>query len=66
MLAIECVIALQAAELKGVEGLSPKHVVNMRSFEVSCHPLHDRQFHKDIEAVAQYLKQSIYQTTACH
>ncbi|WP_431355011.1 hypothetical protein, partial [Staphylococcus aureus] len=22
--------------------------------------------HKDIEAVAQYLKQSIYQTTACH
>ena len=27
---------------------------------------HDRQFHKDIEAVAQYLKQSIYQTTACH
>ncbi|WP_407028900.1 hypothetical protein, partial [Staphylococcus epidermidis] len=21
---------------------------------------------KDIEAVAQYLKQSIYQTTACH
>ena len=40
VLAIECVIALQAAELKGVEGLSPKHVVNMRSFEVSCHPLH--------------------------
>ncbi|WP_309459701.1 hypothetical protein, partial [Bacillus thuringiensis] len=27
---------------------------------------YDRQFHKDIEAVAQYLKQSIYQTTACH
>ncbi len=40
VLAIECVIALQAAELKGVEGLSPKTRRKYQDFEVSCHPLH--------------------------
>ncbi|HCY7568937.1 TPA: histidine ammonia-lyase [Staphylococcus aureus] len=67
VLAIECVIALQAAELKGVEGLSPKTRRKYDEFRSIVPSItHDRQFHKDIEAVAQYLKQSIYQTTACH
>ena len=67
VLAIECVIALQAAELKGVEGLSPKTRRKYEEFRSIVPSItHDRQFHKDIEAVAQYLKQSIYQTTACH
>lgn len=67
VLAIECVIALQAAELKGVEGLSPKTRRKYEEFRSIVPSItHDRQFHKDIEAVAQYLKQSIYHTTACH
>ncbi|HDC8225443.1 TPA: histidine ammonia-lyase [Staphylococcus aureus] len=67
VLAIECVIALQAAELKGVEGLSPKTRRKYDEFRSIVPSItYDRQFHKDIEAVAQYLKQSIYQTTACH
>ncbi|HHC8647770.1 TPA: histidine ammonia-lyase [Staphylococcus aureus] len=67
VLAIECVIALQAAELKGVEGLSPKTRRKYDEFRSIVPSItHDRQFHKDIEAVAQYLKQSIYHTTACH
>lgn len=40
VLAIECVIALQAAELKGVEGLSPKTRRKYDEFRVLCHPLH--------------------------
>ncbi len=40
VLAIECVIALQAAELKVLKDYHQKHVASMMSFEVSCHPLH--------------------------
>ena len=49
VLAIECVIALQAAELKGVEGLSPKTRRKYEEFRSIVPSItHDRQFHKDI------------------
>ncbi|CDR59538.1 histidine ammonia-lyase [Staphylococcus argenteus] len=67
VLSIECVIALQAAELKGIEGLSPKTRRKYEEFRSIVPSItHDRQFHKDIEAVAHYLKQSLYQTSGCH
>lgn len=62
VLAIECIIALQAVELKGVEGLSPKtHEKYDEYREIVPSITQDRQFHKDIEAVAKYLKQAAYQ-----
>ena len=36
VIAIECVIALQAVELKGVDKLSLKHVRNMKNIVKSC------------------------------
>ena len=62
VIAIECVIALQAVEYKGVDKLSPKHVRNMKNIVKLC--LHTRSpFHKDIEAVAQYLRDDAYTIT---
>ena len=40
VIAIECVIALQAVEYKGVDKLSPKHVRNMKNIVKLCLLLH--------------------------
>lgn len=61
VLAIEAIIALQAVELKGVEGLSPKtrdKYETLRAFIPSI--TEDRQFHKDIDRMAQYLADEAY------
>ena len=61
VLAIECIIALQAVEHQGVEKLSPRTLAKyeaLRSIVPSI--TEDRQFHKDIEAVAQYLRNDAY------
>ncbi|MCY1601073.1 histidine ammonia-lyase [Staphylococcus pettenkoferi] len=63
VLAIECIIALQAVEHQGVEKLSPRTLAKyeaLRSIVPSI--TEDRQFHKDIEAVAQYLHNDAYRT----
>ena len=61
MIAIECVIALQAVELKGVDKLSPKTREKYEEYRKIVPSINqDRQFHKDIEAVAQYLKDDAY------
>ncbi len=67
VLAIRMCYCITSSRVKGVEGLSPKTRLEYDEFRTIAPSItHDRQFHKDIEAVAQYLKQSIYQTTACH
>ncbi|KIX90831.1 histidine ammonia-lyase [Staphylococcus microti] len=61
VLAIETIIALQAVELRGLEGLSPKtrkQYDKMREIVPSI--TEDRQFHKDIEKVANYLQKVSY------
>lgn len=61
VLAIECVIALQAVELKGKDKLSPKtreKYDEYRKFIPSI--TEDRQFHQDIKKVADYLKAQAY------
>ena len=61
VIAIECVIALQAVELKGVDKLSPKTREKYEEYRKIVPSINqDRQFHKDIEAVAQYLKDDAY------
>ena len=63
VLAIECIIALQEVEHQGVEKLSPRTLAKyeaLRSIVPSI--TEDRQFHKDIEAVAQYLHSDAYRT----
>lgn len=61
VIAIECVIALQAVELKGVDKLSPKTREKYEEYRKILPSINqDRQFHKDIEAVAQYLKDDAY------
>lgn len=61
VIAIECIIALQAVELKGIEGLSPKTRAKYDEYRNIVPSIkQDRQFHKDIEAVSQYLKDSAY------
>ncbi|MBO1198249.1 histidine ammonia-lyase [Staphylococcus simiae] len=61
VLAIECIIALQAAELKGVDKLSPKTRQKFEEYRKIVPAItHDRQFHKDIEAVTQYLRDDAY------
>ncbi|MCG3402093.1 histidine ammonia-lyase [Staphylococcus massiliensis] len=61
VLAIECIIALQAAELKDASLLSPKTKAQFDTLrEVVPSITEDRQFHKDIENVANYLKEQAY------
>lgn len=61
-LAIECIIALQAVELKGVEHLSPKTKAKYDALrEVVPSITQDRPFHKDIARVATYLKAAAYE-----
>ncbi|MCU5746450.1 histidine ammonia-lyase [Staphylococcus sp. SQ8-PEA] len=61
VLAIESIIALQAVEYQGIDKLSPKTRVKydaLRNIVPSI--TEDRPFHKDIEAVATYLKEGAY------
>ena len=61
VLAIEAIIALQAVELKGIEGLSPKTREKYEALRKIIPSINeDRQFHKDIERMAQYLKEAAY------
>ena len=61
VLAIEAIIALQAFELKGIEGLSPKTREKYETLRKIIPSINeDRQFHKDIEHMAQYLKEAAY------
>ncbi|TDM04547.1 histidine ammonia-lyase [Macrococcus carouselicus] len=62
VIAIEAVIALQAAEYKGIDKLSPKtreKYDELRQIVPSI--TEDRQFHIDIKNVADYLKEQAYQ-----
>jgi len=57
VISIECIIALQAVEIKGVDKLSPKTKVKyeeLRSIVPSI--TQDRVFHHDIEKVCEYLR----------
>ena len=48
-------------ELKGVDKLSPKTREKYEEYRKIVPSINqDRQFHKDIEAVAQYLKDDAY------
>ncbi|MDO5375822.1 MAG: histidine ammonia-lyase [Staphylococcus rostri] len=61
VLAIETIIALQAVELRGVDGLSPKTREQYDKLrEIVPSITEDRQFHKDIEQVANYLQKISY------
>lgn len=61
VLAIECVIALQAVEIKGIDKLSPKTKEKYEEYRAIVPSItEDRQFHKDIKVVSDYLKQSAY------
>lgn len=62
VIAIECIIALQAVEHKDVDKLSPKTKAKYDELrQIIPSITEDRQFHKDIEAVAQYLRDVSYQ-----
>ncbi|RXY90383.1 histidine ammonia-lyase [Salmonella sp. 3DZ2-4SM] len=57
VISIECIIALQAVEIKGVDKLSPKTKAKyeeLRSIVPSI--TQDRVFHHDIEKVCEYLR----------
>lgn len=57
VISIECIIALQAVEIKGVDKLSPKTKAKyeeLRSIVPSI--AQDRVFHHDIEKVCEYLR----------
>lgn len=61
VLAIEAIIGLQAVEYKDIDKLSPKTYDKYQELRHICPSItEDRQFHKDIEAVAQYLRDSAY------
>ena len=61
VLAIECIIALQAVEYQDVDKLSPKtHKKYDEMRQIVSTIKEDRQFHKDIEAVSQYLRDQAY------
>lgn len=61
VLAIECVIALQAVELKGADQLSPKTKAKFDEYRQFVPSItEDRQFHQDIKKVADYLKEQAY------
>ncbi|MCS4485829.1 histidine ammonia-lyase [Staphylococcus americanisciuri] len=62
VLAIEAIIALQAVELRGLDGLSPKTRAQYDKLrEIVPSITEDRQFHKDITHVANYLQKVSYQ-----
>lgn len=62
VIAIECIITLQAVEHKNVDKLSPKTKAKYDELrQIIPSITEDRQFHKDIEAVAQYLRDVAYQ-----
>ena len=61
MIAMEYIVVLQAVEEKGINQLSPKtyeKYIEYRKIVPSI--TKDRQFHKDIEVVSQYLKAHAY------
>ncbi|MDN6414026.1 histidine ammonia-lyase [Staphylococcus gallinarum] len=61
VLAIEAIIGLQAVEYKDIDKLSPKTYDKYQTLRHICTSItEDRQFHKDIEAVAQYLRDAAY------
>lgn len=61
VLAIETIIALQAVEYKDIDKLSPKTYEKYQSLRQLVPSItEDRQFHKDIEAVSQYLQDMAY------
>ncbi|MCD8917200.1 histidine ammonia-lyase [Staphylococcus gallinarum] len=61
VLAIEAIIGLQAVEYKDIDKLSPKTYDKYQTLRHICPSItEDRQFHKDIEAVAQYLRDAAY------
>lgn len=61
VLAIETVIALQAVELKGANQLSPKTKEKYEEYRKLVPSITaDRQFHKDIKVVADYLQEIAY------
>ncbi|MBY7665156.1 histidine ammonia-lyase [Staphylococcus agnetis] len=61
VLAIEAIIALQAVELKGIEGLSPKTRDKYDHYRTQIPSItEDRQFHKDIDVMAEALKNVAY------
>ncbi|MCD8820578.1 histidine ammonia-lyase [Staphylococcus gallinarum] len=61
VLAIEAIIGLQAVEYKDIDKLSPKTYEKYQTLRHICPSItEDRQFHKDIEAVAQYLRDAAY------
>lgn len=65
VLAIECIIALQAVEYQDVDKLSPKtHKKYDEMRQIVSTIKEDRQFHKDIEAVSQYLRDQAYSDSA--
>lgn len=67
VIAIEAIIALQAVELRGIEGLSPKTREQYKALrEIVPSITEDRQFHKDIEYVANYLQKGAYYDRACN
>ncbi|WP_251521641.1 MULTISPECIES: histidine ammonia-lyase [Staphylococcus] len=64
VLAIETIIALQAVEHKDVKKLSPKTYEKYNQLRKIVPSItEDRQFHKDIEAVSQYLREAAYKET---
>lgn len=62
VIAIEAIIALQAVELKNVSQLSPKTYEKFAALRKIVPSIkEDRQFHRDIENVANYLQNVAYQ-----
>ena len=61
VLAIEMIIALQAVEYKDIDKLSPKTYEKYQTLrQIIPSITEDRQFHKDIAAVSQYLHDTAY------
>lgn len=57
VISIECIIALQAVEIKGVDKLSPKTKAKYDELRAVVPSItHDRVFHHDIEKVCEYLR----------
>ncbi|MCE4956350.1 histidine ammonia-lyase [Macrococcoides caseolyticum] len=63
VIAIECIIALQAVEIKGVAALSEKTKEKYDEYRKIVPSItEDRPFHKDIKCVSDYLKEKAYQS----
>ncbi|MEB5649273.1 histidine ammonia-lyase [Mammaliicoccus sciuri] len=57
VISIECIIALQAVEIKGVDKLSPKTKAKYEELRLIVPSItQDRVFHHDIEKVCEYLR----------